>query len=176
MTATSMDLSKWINDAEVCAWLGISDRTLYREVKSGALHPQFRPRPGIKPERVFDPEEVRGRLPAPPMRVMPPVSPHAAGSATLPATIPPDAALADTDVIIARLLDMVAESQRPPKPWATLEEASAELGLSRAFLRRLVKSGALDAVRDRHVKVRREDLEDLDVSAELLKPGKKGKR
>jgi excisionase family DNA binding protein len=74
--------------------------------------------------------------------------------------------------MIARMLEMLIEQRKPPKPWATLEEAAEELGLSRRFVYRLVRSGSLDAIRDGKIKVRRQDLEDIDVTSELVKPAK----
>lgn len=51
--------------------------------------------------------------------------------------------------------------------WLTLSEASKHSGLSIAFLRRLIASKKLKAIRDRAVKVSRRDLDNLDHLADL---------
>lgn len=170
--AAALDLTTWLSDAETCARLGISPATLDREVKRGHLHPLHRPRPGNRPQRCFDPDEVQSRMAPPPVRALTPVQPvSSVGPQEM--TLREPSRADETERMLARALDLLVEARKPPKPWATLDEAAGELGLTRGFLYRLVRSGALDAVRDRRIKVRREDLEDLDVSAELVKPVKK---
>lgn len=171
------DLSGWLTDTEACARLGISSRTLDREMDAERLHPMKRPVAGRKPERVWDPEEIRARMPTPPMHVMrqsnPSISPALAES-----SIPPELGLMPADQMmpmIARLVEMVAEARQTPKPWITLKEAAEATGLSRKFLRRLIAHGSLEGVRDISIKVHRESLEELDISSELVKPAAKKK-
>jgi hypothetical protein len=45
--------------------------------------------------------------------------------------------------------------------YLTLADASAEKGLSQAYLRRQIAAGTLPAVRDRGWRIRRRDLESL---------------
>ena len=61
-----------------------------------------------------------------------------------------------------------------PKPeWITLPEAAEHTGLSVGFLRRLITAGKLRAVRDRAIKVKRSDLDNLEGIAELATSAKK---
>jgi hypothetical protein len=83
--------------------------------------------------------------------------------------------------LIVELLGMVAGASKPPTLWTDLDTAAEETGLSRAFLRRMIVSQSLTAVKDGPLKVRRVDLQEMDVSehiAELkpLAPRKRGKR
>lgn len=57
--------------------------------------------------------------------------------------------------------------------WLTLPEASQHSGLSIAFLRRLIIARKLPAVRDRSIKVRRVDLDNLDGLSELSASSRK---
>ena len=176
----SINLNTWLTDKEAAARLGVAPRTLDREIERGHLHPQRRPVPGRKPERVWDPEEIQSKMPAPPARVIPPSSTALAelsGPSNLPASlngnglIPPEAQMA----IIARLVEMVADARQTPKPWITLTEASETTGLTRKLLRRLIANGSLEGIRDVAIKVHRESLETLDVSSEMVKPEKKSR-
>jgi excisionase family DNA binding protein len=168
MTASpKLDLSTWLSDEEACARLGCAPRTLDREMERGHLHPQYRQRAGKRAQRVWNPEEIQAHMRPGPMQLLRSnaVAPTAPPLAEM-GLLPPEA----TQAMIGRLVEMLVESRKPPKPWATLDEAAEELGLSRSFLHRLVKSGSLEAVKDRSIKVRRGDLETLDVSEQLIAP------
>lgn len=53
----------------------------------------------------------------------------------------------------------------PPQPqFLTLKEAAEYTGLSVAFLRRLVRAEILPHIRDRRIKVRRSDLDNLSLA------------
>lgn len=162
------NLSFWLTDAEVCARLGVSVPTLDRYAKANRLHPAHDPdrRRGNRPIRVWDPDEVQSQVPAPPVRPLVPVRGPVPSvqSGAMPPREPEDA-----DRVIARLVEMVVEGRRPPKPWIDLKEAAEDTGLSRGFLYRLIRKKKLDAVNDRKLKVRRVDVEDLDVDDELVK-------
>jgi hypothetical protein len=85
------------------------------------------------------------------------------GLPALPGFAGPDAQLA----MIAELIQIAAAAQNP-RPWITLDEASEASGLSRGFLRRMIRRGVLKGVRDVSIKVHRQDLDDLDVSSALV--------
>jgi excisionase family DNA binding protein len=167
------DVSDRLTVEQACAKLGISRRTLDREIAAGHIHPK---REGKR--SVFDNAELdawlAARKPAPAPFVLPP-APTVAEMANLPAPpagIPMGAGI-QPDLIIARLVEMVVESRKPPTTYVPLKEAADETGLSHKFLRRQVKNGNLPAIRDVSIKVHREDLADLDLSSELIKPPKK---
>lgn len=178
--AFQFDYSRWLPDAEVCARLGVSIPTLDRYAKTGRLHPAHdkNRRRGNRPIRVWDPDEVDAQMPAPPTRPLVPV-PSATSAPIAPREQQQSLVRTeDTDRVIARLVEMVVE-ERSPKMWVSLEEAANRTGLSRGLLYHMVVTGALDGLRDRgdnrRIKVRSEDLEDLDVAQELIR-APKGKR
>lgn len=164
-----------MNDAQVCEALKISPRELYRRVDAGKLHPHKRPRPGTKPERVFDPEEVDSLKPAPvaialrPQEPIPPIPPDSAELAGLPPLTWP--AVLD---LVQNVVADLGVAAAPETVYMRLKEASEVTGLSYKFLRRLVASGDLEAVKDVAIKVRRDALVDLNVQSALMKPAKKG--
>jgi len=156
-----MDLSHWLNDDQVMAQIGISARTLHRQVQAGQWHPQHRPRPGNRPERVFDPEELRDKLPQQPARVVP-------QSKAVQPISPPVAALAEPPISWPAIISLVEHfvelhQTKPQALWVKLQEASQITGLSVTFLRRLTKRGKLESVKDRSIKVPRAALDQLDL-------------
>lgn len=177
------DLSTWLSDAEVCARLEISARTLDREAKAGRMHPMNRHRPGLRAQRVWNPEDIDARLPQRPAQVMPPETPPVRFRPYLSdVQIPPVTELSRSGDLggalvtalagaLQRIADVVETRtlppQRPATPWLTLPDASEYTGLSVAYLRRVIKAGKLPWIRDRAIKVRRADLDNLDSLAEL---------
>ena len=166
----SIPLDGWLTDQEACARLGVSPRSLHRLVERHQLHPQFRPRSGNRPQRLFDPEEIQGHLPAPPTRVMPPVSPTV--SPVLPTVQPvmptmaaPAGALFSA---LERFANVLADRLGPPAPQAlflTLEQASEQIGLSVRLLKLLCAKGKIPAIRDnRQWRVKRSDVEGIDTA------------
>lgn len=154
------DLSSWLTKAETCERLGISPRTLDRRCEDGTgPQREDRPRTGKKPEAVYNPDDVE-RLSAPKPHVM------AENSALMPRPVPAP----QSSEVLPLLLDRIALAveRRAPEPapippalYLTLPQASAYTGLTMAFLRRLIKEGQLQAVRDVSLKMRKIDLDNL---------------
>lgn len=162
------DLSTWYPKPEAARRMGISERTLDRRCESGSgPERRERPRPGLKPEPVYNPDDVE-RLATPKAHVMPadvaiPVDERSPVPVARPSS--PDLLPALLDRVGSAVESWLAET-RPPVPpalYLTLPQASAYTGLTVALLRRLVKAGKLAAIRDRAVKVRRADLENLVI-------------
>lgn len=158
--STGIDLSAWMTKAEAAAILGCSERTLDRLTAAGVgPERRLRPRQGAKPEPVYNPEDVERLAPAAAPAVVPyngPVNGHAAPQLSNPA----ETGFALLVSAMQTLADRVGP-RRPLAAFLTIKEASAYSGLSQAFLRRLVREGALPAVRDVAIKVRRADLDNL---------------
>lgn len=164
------DLSQWLTDAEACARLGgVSYKTLGR---NKGLHPQHRKVPGrTRKQRVWDPQEIEARIPPAPARSLQVVSDNPDSHVqTDPESILPMIPAQSQAAMIMQLLQMVSDASKPAIPWITLDEAGASLGLTRQFLRRMIRRKKLDGVQDDVIKVHRADLEQLDVSDELVKP------
>ena len=176
MTATSNNhLEAWLTTAEVAARLGVSESTLDREVRAGRWQTRYRPREGRKPERVFAPHEVEAREPKPVTEVVrhEPVNASNSVSLTKSPESTPSLAFPDPTPAILRFAALVA----PAKPrWLTLDQASEYTGLSRPFLVRLIRAGQLPAIRDRAIKVREADLDNIGNSVSLTELRKCGQR
>lgn len=167
-------LFTWLPKSEAAARLGISERTLDRLISAGkGPECRNRPRPGKKPEPVYNPADVDALVEAANKPAIfaasSPIGP-ASTTALAPAggsSMPPGLATA------LRFIDQLATIAQRPRldppvpaatPWMTIDQAAAYTGLSVTFLRRLVRSGELPSVRDRSTKVRRTDLDNLDIS------------
>jgi len=164
----SPDLSNWLTKAEAATHLQISERTLDRRCDAGTgPERRERPRPGLKPEPVFNPDDV-ARLAAPKAHVMPP-----ADFGIEPATLPAPARKHESQIarqpapndVLSLVLDRIAGAMeakmQPPALYLTLPEARAYSGLSLALLRRHVKQGKLPSILDGATKVRRVDLDNF---------------
>jgi excisionase family DNA binding protein len=170
----SVDLSSWYPQSEAAELLGVSEKTLERMVKKGTgPECQKRRRPGRKPENVYNPGDVDALVAAAGRTVFSAssrIGMPAAVATRQPDGIPP--ALAAVLGLFEKLAGMAVRSrQELAAPagaiWLTIPQAAAVSGLSQPFLRRCVKRGELRAVRDRAVKVRRADLDNLDNVSEL---------
>lgn len=153
------DLSTWLSEPETAARLGISTRTLQRKCAAGeGPERRERQKPGVRPEPVYNPDDV-ARLAAFPPAVF------SRDSAIVPRTggeitVPPGSIIEQLAAALHKRLQ--EPPPRPPARWLDLRSASARTGLSVAFLRRLIASGRLKAIRDRSIKVLQCDLDNLD--------------
>jgi excisionase family DNA binding protein len=169
-----IDLSGWMNADQVCTSLGIAPRTLDREVAANRWQTRLRQRPGKRPERVFDPEEVAGRLPSPPTQLVhvPPIPPMSPPVAQLAQSQEPPISRME---IAAMMQAMLASLQPEEKPThVRIKEASRITGFSVTFIRRAIRDGRLPSVKDGGFKMRRETLETFDPTAPA--PKKKAHR
>lgn len=163
-----IDLSGWLTTAEVCARLGIGERTLEREGRAGKWQSRMRNRPGKRPERVYDPQQVADREQKPPTELVRngPIAP------ALP-TIPPLATPLTLSsewqawhVLGPRLLDALVAQKPPATPtlFCSIDEAVQVTGLTRAYLKRLIAQRVLPSNRGGPhgaTRIRRGDLEEL---------------
>jgi len=159
----------------VAAQLGISERSVDRLAESGHLQFRMRPRGGIRPERVYNPDQVVARLPPSPSSL---VRQSAALAQLVGSSIRSAASVAESSepqTITAVVQGLLAALKpepipAPPAPqplWIGLDAASTVTGLSVTCLRKMIKAGRLNCIRDRAVKVRRSDLDKLEGLAEL---------
>jgi hypothetical protein len=178
----SADLSDWLTRSEAARALGVNEHTLRRMTERGeGPERRDRPRPGRKPEPLYNPDDVDRLVAAKtPARVM----------ATEALATTPDGQLTPGAQQLLAILERMAASlaQRPePRalaapeadrgPWTTLKAASAQSGLSARLLRRLVAAGELPAIRDRAIKVRLGDVSNLSTALPAAKLDKsKGSR
>ena len=95
------------------------------------------------------------------------------GAAPAPASFPAPQPqlpleLAPILTLLEKLTTLVSQPAPPPQKqelpvWVTLEQASEYLGLTVAYLDRLRREGKLKWLKDRHVKVRKADLDKLEL-------------
>lgn len=142
----------WPSKAAAAQRLGISERTLDRLITDGKIAQGQRRIPGRRPLPVVNPGDIE-RLEA--ETVKPVVMNDASGSGSKAL-----ATRANALPMLAGLAQMLGQ-QQPNRLFLTLDEASAFSGLSRSFLRRLIRDGKLAAVRDVSLKVSRANLERL---------------
>lgn len=161
------DFSHWLPQSEAARRLGISERTLERRLEAKAADApemQWRPRPGRKPEKVYNPRDIE-RLTARMAKTIPAGSPllPAPGAPAHSAMIPADAMARFLDGFTAILVNRLTPPE-PPKQWLSMAEAAKYVGLSEALLRRLVRAGRLPYVRDGNSwKVSKAHLDNLDA-------------
>jgi excisionase family DNA binding protein len=171
MSDRDIDLSTWLSKPEAAARLGISERTLERMIDADkGPECRIRPRTGKRPEPVYNPQDVDAlaAAAAPKPAVNPPAGPANSrqlvptGEDSMPSSLALGIELIEQ---LARIANRARPEPAPTPPalWLTIPEAAVYTGLSQAFLRRLARSGELPSVRDRKTKVRRADLDSLDI-------------
>jgi len=144
-----MTLMDWLTIAEAAKRLETSERTIERRIAAGDIETRPRRREGKRPETVCYPRDIA--------KLMPPL--HIAGGEEACGEIMPvpRSGLETIGGALARW--GILSSRRSGKCWLTLTEASETSGLSVRFLRRLIRSGQILAVRDRAWKIDRMSLE-----------------
>ena len=127
-------------------------------VQQGTLHPTPLKRPGKRPLVTFDLDEVEGerlnRQTKATLTSGP--SPHAGD---LMQTIGQQTVLATLEALSERM----GSSQKEPRPFCTVKDASQASGLWQAYLHQAIEAGKLPVYRqDRYVKVKYADVLALD--------------
>jgi hypothetical protein len=146
----------WLTLAETVRAIGRSQSTVERLVGSGALKSKLEPRPGRKPERLYNADDVR-RL----------ADGHAPPNSRSLAVIkpPPESRLAVSKDTISAVRELMTEWRNDPqvpvvsKLWLTIDEAHAYSGRSRRRLLIWCREGKIVAVRDGGWRIKRTSLE-----------------
>jgi hypothetical protein len=154
-----MNLVEWYSEERTATALGVSTRTVRRMAQDGTLRRAWRPVKGRKPEAAYHPEDVEKaaqtmRRPTPVEDTQPPRPEPTQAIATRPG-IPE---------VLERFGEIMQRGKQTPPLWLTIEAASEYSGLSQALIHRLVISGQLAAIGDAAIKVRRTDLDQLDLA------------
>jgi len=166
MTATSTNhLEAWLTEDDAAERLNISVRTLRRKTAAGeGPEKRERRRPGVRPEAVYNPDDV-ARLALTPPTVFAPTSQIGLRAPELQKAAPPQIAVFEQ--LASLLHTRVLAQPRPTARWMTMKQAAEATGLSVTLIRRLIASGRLRAIRDGALKVLEADLANLDNVAEL---------
>jgi excisionase family DNA binding protein len=163
---TGPDISTWPTRHEAAQLCAVSLATVDRWIAAGKITTSKRPRPGLKPEIVCNPADVRAYVPS-----MPAFPAYLTDSTALATTQQQPAAAAPATIqpemfaLFAHLASEIARAVSPPsrpQRFLTLEEAAQATGLTITYLRRRIKDGTLRAVNDgRSTKIRESDLAGL---------------
>lgn len=151
------DLSSWPNEAGAAAQLQVSIKTIQRYGEHGKVEVRKRPRPGKKPENIYNPIDI-DRLKATPLVLRPERTEKDKTTNPITTTVRSEKLRELSESFLERLLVAL---ERPPapaiaspgvvapslKPWLTIQEAVAMSGLSQAFLRSRVREGKIFGVR-----------------------------
>jgi len=172
------DLSDWLTKQQAADAIGVSTKAIERFAHARKLEQASRPQARGPNVAVYNPDDVARlaseRHPAAPPFVLPvdtDLPRH------LTAARPPDGLVATSPAALAappesdRLAALVAavvgvvmsqtSETRPAPLFLTLDEAATLSGLSRNYLRRLIREQKLPAVRAPGWRIRRRDLEAL---------------
>jgi excisionase family DNA binding protein len=163
-------LESWPTETEAAAQLGTSAKTIARYASQGKIEVRKRPRPGKKPENICNPRDVDRLRPV--AHVMPDTGTQddalsdefVEGAknvlALRPKPQPETAAFLDFIRTIATAIETQRRIVQMPTLWLTLKEAAELSGLSKNYLKRMIESTKLQAVRDRRGwRIRRAALE-----------------
>ena len=166
------DLTSWLTKSAAAARLSISERTLDRITSEGKpRNAAYGPDLAKSEEPVYRPEDVEAleRAASPPMVFGPGDSIPGLDLPALRSEIPP-ALRAVLDLVgqLAAIAGKPAEQAQPPRLFLTIRQARDYTGLSDRFLRRLIHSGELPALKDGCCwKLRRLDLDNLASVSQL---------
>jgi excisionase family DNA binding protein len=162
------DLARWLTKHQAADAIGVSTKTIEQWAKEKILQQARYRRPTGGPAiAVYHPSDVarlaaerRGAESEP---FLLPADAAPSGAQELVPVSPAGAASDDVlrAVFAAALRAVTSQKSEKLALFVTVEEASAVTGLSQRYLRRLIKDGTLEAVRDRGWRVRRRDLEKL---------------
>lgn len=150
----------WHDKHQASTLTGMSVKTIERLAAKGEIQQAERPRPGLRPATVYNPDDI-GRIKAerePGAFLMPQTAPPV----SQPGAMVPAAAPVNWGTWLERFAP--APPPQPPtiRRFLTIAEAAEASGLSMNFLRHAIKTASLPAVRDgRTWKVRRDDLDKL---------------
>jgi len=138
--------------------LHLPPRTLDRRIAAGQLRQRYRSRADARPEPVIHPADL-ARLQPQVLHVaaddIHPANPQHTETAL--ATQPQLRAVAElAGAIAAQFADAAAARDRDQLPlWLTIPEAADYTGLTQEWIRRAIRTGAIQAEKDRGWKIRR---------------------
>lgn len=173
---TEPDYSTWLTKQQAAEAIGVTTKTVERLAQDRQIQQARWRRPTGGPElAVYHPDDVariaRERRPGLAPFVLPvgaevPANGNGHQSSTALARVS-DASIKNIDgedllrVLVAAAARVMSETSQTPTLFLTIEEAAAVSGLSCNYLRKVIKSGTLPAVRNHGWRIRRKDLEQL---------------
>jgi excisionase family DNA binding protein len=171
-------MSDWLTKQQAADAIGVSTKAIERFAHARKLEQASRPQARGPNVAVYNPDDVARlaseRHPAPTPWVLPAdADPRPRRNGTTPAeglvpssppplttTLEGDPLRAFAVAVVAAVMSQTSET-RPAPLFVTLDEAARVSGLSRGYIRRLIRDQKLPAVRCRGWRIRRRDLERL---------------
>ena len=150
-------LDDWFTKSQAAAFLQVSEKTIERLARKGEIRRETRKRPGVRPSPVYSPEDLDRvkNAQTPQVAVLPPQA-EAGG---VPALVPPRV---DLPSFLQSLLSG-ADVPLRDKLFLSVKEAVRFSGLPESTIRRLLRSGKLPGVKTGGWRIKRSDLEQLDL-------------
>ena len=150
-------LDDWFTKSQAASVLRVSEKTIERLATKGEIRRATRKRPGVRPSPVYCPEDLDRvkNAQTPPAVVMPPQA-EAGG---VPALAPRAGELS------AFLQSLITGADVPlrDKLFLSVKEATRFSGLPESTIRRLLRSGKLPGVKTGGWRIKRSDLEQLNL-------------
>ena len=150
-------LDDWFTKSQAASVLRVSEKTIERLATKGEIRRATRKRPGVRPSPVYCPEDLDRvkNAQTPPAVVMPPQA-EAGG---VPALAP------RTGELSAFLQSLITGADVPlrDKLFLNVKEATRFSGLPESTIRRLLRSGKLPGVKTGGWRIKRSDLEQLNL-------------
>ena len=150
-----VNLDQWKTKAEAAEILSVSEKTVERMAERGEIGKAERKIPGRRPLPVFDPGDIE-KVSQQTLKPRSPGFPAPVASTALARISPQDARAMAAAMVGTNLASRAVSTAE--KLYLTVPEASEYSGLSKAYIRRLIKTEKLPALKDRGWKIRREHL------------------
>ena len=151
-------LESWLTKAEAAAALRVSEKTIERMATKGQLHRETRRRTGVRPQPVFNPQDIEAlKTQQGPEPFVVPESEQ---------TPKPNRALAPVRPDFGSFLQAFSPAGGVPlkdKLFLNVKEAAQYAGLPLSTIRRLIAANKLKAIKAGGWRIKRSDLESLDL-------------
>ena len=151
-------IDDWFTKSQAAAFLKLSEKTVERLAAKGQIHRASRKRPGVRPQRVYDPDDLQKIKDSQVASVE--IVSQAEAPQQQPALVP------RVDLLPSLLQNLFPAPDLIPlrhKLFLTLKEAARFAGLPQATIRRLIHAAKLPAVKAGGWRIKRSDLEQIDT-------------
>ena len=148
-------LKDWLTKTAAAAFLRVSEKTIERLATKGDVRRTTRKRHGVRPLPVYNPDDLQ----------------KVKDSQTAQVEVVPQAEAGQTQALAPRVdlpsflqaLFPAADMPLRDKLFLTIKEAARYSGLPQSTIRRLIRAGKIPAVKAGGWRIKRSDLEQLDL-------------
>ena len=148
-------LDEWFTKSQAAAVLQVSEKTIERLARKREIRRETRKRPGVRPLPVYDPDDLQKVKDSqiPQVEVVPQTEVGQTQALAPRADLPS----------FLQALFPAADMPLRDKLFLTIKEAARYSGLPQSTIRRLIHSGKIPAVKAGGWRIKRSDLEQLDL-------------